>query len=211
MTLAIAYRRTAGSLAVNAPSLNTGCQNRLVVAIVTTTPVSSRAERKLLSTSSRSRGLAPGGTRSSSWKLTPYTPRSPSRRTNSAGGIGGRTTSPNGSRPGWPTVHSPKANRSSGRGCNEESTAPPPSCGYVAAGNLSHPSGRGQPYGRPTRDGSITIPQHGVYPAPGAGRAGTGTPVRARPGPYEGSVAPRPRAASPACLSARLVRGSVAC
>src|SRR5262249_8196014 len=116
MTLARAYRRIAGSLAVNAPSLKTGCQNRFVVAIETTMPVSSRAARNCLRIASRSVPPASGGTRSSSWKLTPQAPRAASCRTISAGGTGARTTSPNGSRPGWPTVHNPKENRCSGVG-----------------------------------------------------------------------------------------------
>ena len=69
--LRTANRRTSGSLAVNAPSLNTGRENRFVVAIGTFMPVSSRAVRNRLRIASRSAGVDPKGTRSSSWKLTP--------------------------------------------------------------------------------------------------------------------------------------------
>jgi hypothetical protein len=68
---ATAYRRTAGSLAVNAPSRKTGWENRFVVAIGTFMPVSSRAWRKRFTMASRSCGDDPKGTRSSSWKFTP--------------------------------------------------------------------------------------------------------------------------------------------
>ena len=57
--LATAIRRTAGSLAVKAPSLKTGRENRLVVAMGTFSPVSSRAWRKRLRMASRSAGDEP--------------------------------------------------------------------------------------------------------------------------------------------------------
>ena len=69
--LATAIRRTAGSLAVKAPSLKMGRENRLVVAMGTLRPVSSSACRKRLRMASRSEADAPQGTRSLSWKLTP--------------------------------------------------------------------------------------------------------------------------------------------
>jgi hypothetical protein len=70
--LRTAKRRTSGSLAVKAPSLNTGRENRFVVAIGTFMPVSSSAVRNRFTTASRSAGAdEPGGTRSSSWKFTP--------------------------------------------------------------------------------------------------------------------------------------------
>ena len=69
--LAIDHRRTAGSFAVNAPSLNTGFENRFVVAIGTLSPVASSARRNRFKICSRSAADEPGGTRSSSWKLTP--------------------------------------------------------------------------------------------------------------------------------------------
>ena len=106
--LATAYRRTCGSLAVNAPSLNTGWLKRLVVAIGTFMPVSSRALRKRFRMASRSVADAPKGTRSSSWKFTPYAPSSASLCTASTGSSGGRTSKPKGSRPRFPTVHRPK-------------------------------------------------------------------------------------------------------
>ena len=56
-----AHRRTAGSLAVNAPSLNTGFENRLVVAIGTFMPVSSSARRNRFRIASRSAADEPGG------------------------------------------------------------------------------------------------------------------------------------------------------
>ena len=71
MTLRIAYRRTLRSLLVNPPSLNTGSPNRFVVAIGTTSPVSSSAPRNSRTTFARSSGLLPGGIRSSSWKVMP--------------------------------------------------------------------------------------------------------------------------------------------
>ena len=52
----IAHRRTAGSLAVNAPSLNTGFEKRLVVAIGTFMPVLSSARRNRFRICSRSAG-----------------------------------------------------------------------------------------------------------------------------------------------------------
>ena len=69
--LATAIRRTAGSLAVKAPSLKTGRENRLVVAMGTLRPVASSACRNRLRMASRSEGDDPQGTRSLSWKLTP--------------------------------------------------------------------------------------------------------------------------------------------
>ena len=110
------YRRTCGSFAVKAPSLKTGWLNRFVVAIGTFMPVSSRALRKRLRTASRSAADEPNGTRSSSWKFTPYAPISARRLTDSTGSSGGRVSNPNGSRPVLPTVQSPKVNWCSGRG-----------------------------------------------------------------------------------------------
>src|SRR5918994_1575629 len=72
--LAMANRRTAGSLAVNAPSLKTGRENRLVVAMGTRMPVSSSARRNRLRMPSRSVGDDPGGPRSSSWTSTQGVP-----------------------------------------------------------------------------------------------------------------------------------------
>ena len=110
MTLRSAYRRTERSLLVNAPSLNTGWKNRLVVTIGTIIPVSSSAARKRLISRSRSPSAEPNGTRSSSWKLTPYAPSSASRCTDSTGSSGGRVASPNGSRACHPIVHNPNEN-----------------------------------------------------------------------------------------------------
>ena len=84
---------------MNAPSLKIGRENRFVVAIGTFMPVSSSALRNRFSTASRSAGDEPYGTRSSSWKFTPYAPSSASRCTDSTGSSGGRTSWPNGSRP----------------------------------------------------------------------------------------------------------------
>ena len=92
----IAQRRTAGSFAVNAPSLNTGFEKRLVVAIGTLMPVLSSARRNRFRICSRSAGVDPGGTRSSSWKLTPYAPSSARWCTESTGSSGGRVSLPNG-------------------------------------------------------------------------------------------------------------------
>ena len=71
MTLASANRRTSRLLAVNAPSLNIAWLNRLVVAVVTTRPVSASAWRKSAIRLSRSAGLASKPNTSLSWKLTP--------------------------------------------------------------------------------------------------------------------------------------------
>ncbi len=71
MTLARAKRRTSRLLAVNAPSLNIGCENKLVVAVVTTRPVSSSARRKSAIFLSRSVSLASKSNTSLSWKFTP--------------------------------------------------------------------------------------------------------------------------------------------
>ena len=58
----------------------------------------------------------PHGIRSSSWRLMPQAPSSPSFLTESTGSIGSRVGPPNGSRPGLPTVHRPNVKRCSGRG-----------------------------------------------------------------------------------------------
>ena len=71
ITLASANRRTSRSLAVNAPSLNIGWPNRLVVAVVTTSPVSSSALRKAAIDASRSVPEASKPNTSLSWKFTP--------------------------------------------------------------------------------------------------------------------------------------------
>ena len=65
---------------------------------------------------SRSAAGASHGTRSSSCRLTPYAPSSARRSTISTGSRGARVGTPNGSRPGLPTVHRPKVKRCSGRG-----------------------------------------------------------------------------------------------
>jgi hypothetical protein len=57
-------------LLVKPPSLNTGWVNRLVVAIGTIMPVSSRAFLKR-DDASRVGASEPNGMRSSSWKVTP--------------------------------------------------------------------------------------------------------------------------------------------
>src|SRR2546425_2426030 len=111
-----AYARTRASFAVNAPSRNTGSKNRFTVAIGTTMPWRSQAHVNSLTMRSRSEGVASIGTRSLSCRLTPHAPTSPSIATAAAGASASRTTSPNGSRPRLPTVHSPNENLSSGRG-----------------------------------------------------------------------------------------------
>src|SRR5579862_7395866 len=58
------------------------------------------------------------GTRSLSWRLTPQAPTSASIATMSFGAITGRTKSPKGSRPRFPTVHRPNVNLCSGFGSN---------------------------------------------------------------------------------------------
>ena len=115
ITLRRAYRRMSRSLEVNAPSLNTGWVNRLVVAIGTIMPVSSSALRNAATARSRSGSTA---SRSSSWKVTPYAPSSESRCTASTGSSGARVASPKGSRACHPTVHRPKLNLSSRVGWN---------------------------------------------------------------------------------------------
>ena len=104
------------SLAVNAPSLNTGWVNRFVVAIGTTNPVAESALRNASIRLDRSESFEPNGIRSSSWKLTPHAPSSASFSTACTGSIGSLVATPNGSTPSQPTVHSPKLNRCSGRG-----------------------------------------------------------------------------------------------
>ncbi len=69
MTLLMAKRRTSRSLAVKPPSLNTGCENRFVVAVVTFSPVSSRAFLKAAMVASRSDSSK--ANTSLSWKFTP--------------------------------------------------------------------------------------------------------------------------------------------
>src|SRR5437870_3185797 len=63
---------------------------------------------------SRSVARVPDGTRSSSWRLTPYAPSCASWCTALTGSSAGRTGSPNGSRPTLPTVQRP--NGSDARG-----------------------------------------------------------------------------------------------
>ena len=101
---------------MNAPSLNTGWENRLVVAVVTTRPVSASALRNRSRILWRSASSLPKGTTSLSWKLMPYAPISASFSTARTGSISGRVGSPNGSRPGYCTVHRPKENLSPGEG-----------------------------------------------------------------------------------------------
>lgn len=133
-----AKRRTSRSLAVNAPSLNTGWVNRFVVAMGTTSPAASSACRNRFTIPSRSLSVAPNGIRSSSWNVTPYAPSSASRRTDSAGSIAARVASPNGSRPCQPTVQSPKVNRSSGVGVKRSVIVWPPSV-PSGPGPVEHP------------------------------------------------------------------------
>src|SRR4051794_13462611 len=115
----MANRRTSRSLAVNAPSLNTGWVNRFVVIIGTFIPVSSSASWNRSRCLVRSSASLPKGTTSSSWKVTPYAPSSLSRCTDSTGSSGGRDASPKGSRACQPTVHRPNVNLCSGRGVSE--------------------------------------------------------------------------------------------
>src|SRR5437899_11463105 len=81
-------------------------------------PVWSSARRNRLTIASRSAADEPSGTRSLSWKFTPYAPRSARWCTASTGSSGGRVSWPNGSRPRLPTVQSPKVKRSSGVATN---------------------------------------------------------------------------------------------
>ena len=126
MVFWIATRRTARSFDVKAPSLNIGCQNRLVVAIEQTMPVSSRPFLNRSSSARRWDSGAPKDMRSSSWKLTPQAPISARPRMKSTGSIGGRVASPNGSRPRLPIVHRPKANLCSGFGVRLSDTGASP-------------------------------------------------------------------------------------
>jgi len=66
-----ANRRICGSLAVNAPSLKTGCVKRFTVVIGTFMPVAFSAPSKRATMRSRSAATEPKGTRSSSWSETP--------------------------------------------------------------------------------------------------------------------------------------------
>ena len=115
-TFCSANRRTARSLAVNAPSLKMGCPNRFVVAIDTTRPLVSSASRNRPISLSRTVSSLPNGIRSSSWKLTPYAPSSASRCTDSTGSSAARDAEPKTSWACQPTVQSPKENRSAGVG-----------------------------------------------------------------------------------------------
>ena len=116
IVLASANRRMSRSAAVNAPSLKIGWPNRLVVAVVTTTPVSASARRKSPIFRSRSASDDSNGNTSLSWKFTPYAPSSASLRTARSAAIGGRTAPPNTSTPCQPTVQIPNENLSSGVG-----------------------------------------------------------------------------------------------
>ena len=71
MTLAMANWRTSRSLAAKPPSRNIGCENRFVVAVVTTRPVSSSAVRNAPTRSARSASEAQKSNTSLSWKFTP--------------------------------------------------------------------------------------------------------------------------------------------
>src|SRR5262245_49260485 len=115
-----AYWRTHASLLVNAPSRKTGSPNKFVVAMGTQTPESFSAFWNSRTILSRSDADASRGTRSLSWRFTPYAPSSPSLRTMSFGEMGGRTGSPNGSRPGFPTVQRPKVKWCSGFGVKSD-------------------------------------------------------------------------------------------
>jgi hypothetical protein len=97
-------------LLVNAPSLNTGSENRFVVAIGTTRPVSFSAFLNSFLIRAASDSPASIGIRSLSWKFTPYAPHSASSSTICTGESGSRTGEPNGSRPVLPTVHRPNVN-----------------------------------------------------------------------------------------------------
>src|ERR1019366_310338 len=119
ITLASANRRTSRSFAVNPPSRNIGCPNRFVVAVVTTSPVSSSARRNAAISSLRWPSLASKGNTSLSWKFTPCAPSSASLRTARSAAIGGRTAPPNTSTPCQPTVHSPNEKWSSREGTYE--------------------------------------------------------------------------------------------
>src|SRR4051812_37521270 len=114
ITLRIAKRRTERSLEVKPPSRKTGCVNRFVVTIGTTTPVSASAPLKRSMILSRSGPDVPNGIRSSSWNVTPHAPSSARRWTVSTGSSGGRVGSPNGSCARQPTVHRPNENLLSG-------------------------------------------------------------------------------------------------
>src|SRR5260370_39352670 len=82
----------------------------------TTMPLSLQAFLNSRTIASRSASFASIGTRSLSCKLTPQAPISPRMAAISVGGSVGRTTSPKGSRPRLPSVHSPKENLSAGFG-----------------------------------------------------------------------------------------------
>ena len=71
ITLRIAKRRMSRLLLVNPPALKTGWLNRLVVAVVTTRPVSARPCLKRAMILSRVASSLPNGITSSSWKFTP--------------------------------------------------------------------------------------------------------------------------------------------
>jgi hypothetical protein len=101
---------------VNAPSLKIGWLKVLVVSISTVMPVSARAPLKRSRIFSRSAGLLPKGTTSSSWKVTWAAPSSASLVTDSTGSRSGRLALPNWSWAGQPIVQSPNEKRSAGVG-----------------------------------------------------------------------------------------------
>ena len=70
-TLRMAKRRTSRSLFVDPPSRKTGCQNKFVVTIGTTNPVSARADCSVATWRSRSAAEQPKGKTSLSSKLIP--------------------------------------------------------------------------------------------------------------------------------------------
>src|SRR5690625_4778879 len=125
MTFCTARARTRASALVKAPSRNTGSLNRLVVAMPSFRPVSRNPCWKRFTIRSRSWAPAPGGTRSSSCRLTPQAPSSASFSSVRFGSSGSRTGPPNGSRPTLPTVHSPKLKRSPLVGVSSFTSCPP--------------------------------------------------------------------------------------
>ena len=70
-TFRIAKRRTSRSLFVKPPSRNTECENRLVVTIGTTIPVSSKRLSERLEVLLALLLRRPNGKTSLSWKVTP--------------------------------------------------------------------------------------------------------------------------------------------
>ena len=101
---------------MNAPSLKTGSLKRLVVAIGTTMPLSFRAFLKSRTMRSRSAAVASMGIEVVVVEVDAVRAELAQQLDGDDRIDGGRTNSPNGSRPRLPTVQRPNVNLSQGFG-----------------------------------------------------------------------------------------------